>query len=51
MDVWMEDQVSRRSTDNEYSQTPELNAEYFADLEDQYRENDVVVPLWGLLLE
>ncbi|TFK90371.1 glycoside hydrolase family 35 protein [Polyporus arcularius HHB13444] len=31
--------------DNEYSQTPELNAEYFADLEKQYRENGVVVPL------
>ncbi|KAI0694018.1 glycoside hydrolase superfamily [Cerioporus squamosus] len=30
---------------NEYSQTPELNAEYFADLEAQYRENGVVVPL------
>ncbi|PIL34819.1 hypothetical protein GSI_02606 [Ganoderma sinense ZZ0214-1] len=30
--------------DNEYSQTPEINAEYFADLEEQYRSNGVVVP-------
>ena len=33
------------TADNEYSQTPELNAEYFADLEAQYRKNGVVVPL------
>ncbi|KAI1789921.1 glycoside hydrolase superfamily [Ganoderma leucocontextum] len=31
--------------DNEYSQTPETNAEYFADLEEQYRSNGIVVPL------
>ncbi|KAI0747487.1 glycoside hydrolase superfamily [Fomes fomentarius] len=31
--------------DNEYSQTPAPNAEYFADLEEQYRDNGVVVPL------
>ncbi|KAI0775604.1 glycoside hydrolase superfamily [Trametes elegans] len=31
--------------DNEYSQTPELNAEYFADIEEQYRANGIVVPL------
>ncbi|KAI0738818.1 glycoside hydrolase superfamily [Daedaleopsis nitida] len=30
---------------NEYSQTPETNAQYFADLEEQYRTNGVVVPL------
>ncbi|KAH9891918.1 glycoside hydrolase superfamily [Cubamyces lactineus] len=31
--------------DNEYSQTPAPNAEYFADLETQYRSNGIVVPL------
>ncbi|EIW52309.1 uncharacterized protein TRAVEDRAFT_75316 [Trametes versicolor FP-101664 SS1] len=31
--------------DNEYSQTPIGNAEYFADLEEQYRSNGIVVPL------
>ncbi|KAI0642855.1 glycoside hydrolase superfamily [Trametes meyenii] len=31
--------------DNEYSQTPTPNAEYFADLEEQYRTNGIVVPL------
>ncbi|KAI0326223.1 hypothetical protein GY45DRAFT_1382198 [Cubamyces sp. BRFM 1775] len=31
--------------DNEYSQTPAPNAEYFADLEAQYRSNGIVVPL------
>ncbi|KAI0350174.1 hypothetical protein OH77DRAFT_1593752 [Trametes cingulata] len=31
--------------DNEYSQTPASHAEYFADLESQYRTNGIVVPL------
>ncbi|KAM5536272.1 hypothetical protein V8D89_010049 [Ganoderma adspersum] len=34
---------------NEYSQTPEVNAEYFADLEEQYRSNGVVVPFCRLV--
>ncbi|KAH9849470.1 glycoside hydrolase superfamily [Lenzites betulinus] len=31
--------------DNEYSQTPVSHAEYFADLEAQYRTNGIIVPL------
>ncbi|KAI0629927.1 glycoside hydrolase superfamily [Trametes polyzona] len=31
--------------DNEYSQSPSSHAEYFADIEDQYRTNGIVVPL------
>ena len=34
--------------DNEYSQLPETDAEYFADLEAQYRDNGIVIPLYVL---
>ena len=31
--------------DNEYSQSPDTHAQYFAELEAQYREGGIVVPL------
>lgn len=34
------------TTDNEYGQTPISHAEYFAELEQTYRKNGIVVPLY-----
>lgn len=34
--------------DNEYSQSPVQRAEYFAQLEETYKSNGIVVPLYAL---
>ncbi|KAI0092324.1 glycoside hydrolase superfamily [Irpex rosettiformis] len=51
IDMTVENQISNGGPviaiqiDNEYSQSPIQNAEYFAQLEEKYRSNGIVIPL------